>query len=456
MSQASWRTIVVFTSFALAVAACGNSGDDSASTTTVAGSDSTSPVTGEEERDTFMPIAGVPGVTDEEIAYAVIGTRANNPLGTCILDCYLDGIKAYFDFRNAEGGIFGRQLVVGEELDDELGQNQQRSLEVTSGNKSFGAFEATLAASGWGDLDAAGVPTYAWGIHPAEAANRPNVFPSTPIRCADCTGRVVPYAIKEAGAKHAASIGYGISENSKVCTNTTADSIKMYSSEIGADVVYVNDNLSFGLSNGIGPEVTAMKQAGVDFISTCIDLNGMQKLAQELARQGMQDVVLYHPNTYNQTFVKEAGGIFDGDFVSIQFLPFEADGKGTALSDFLTWMDEQGSTPSELAMVGWINASLAFDGLLAAGPEFNRARVLAATNAMTDFTAGGLVQPIDWTVAHTPYTEDTRSVDKGQECAALVRVEDGAFVTVGPKDRPWVCWDQASAAWTEPVATSFG
>jgi ABC-type branched-subunit amino acid transport system substrate-binding protein len=455
VSRQLWRAIAALTVLSVAATACGNSGSDTATTTTTKGDGSSTTAAGG-DRDKFVSISGVPGVTDKEIAYAVIGTKSNNPLGTCIFDCYLQGIKAYFAYRNAEGGIFGRQLVVGQELDDELGQNQVRALEVTSGNKAFGAFEATLLPSGWGDLDAAGVPTYTWGIHATEAANRQNIFPSIAVRCADCTGRAVPYAAKTAGAKHAASIGYGVSENSKVCTNTVADSIKLYSSDTGADLAYVNDNLDFGLSNGIGPEVTAMKKAGVDFIATCIDLNGMKTLAQELERQGMQNVVLYHPNTYNQAFVKEAGGIFDGDFVSVQFLPFESDTKGTALGAFLKWMGKQGSQPSELAMVGWVNATLAFDGLLAAGPSFDRAKVAAATNAMSGFTADGLIEPITWAEAHTPYTQATRSVDKGKECAALVRVEKGAFVTVGPKDRPWLCWSQADTAWAEPVATSFG
>ena len=60
-------------------------------------------------------------MTDDEISYAAVGTQTGNPLGTCILDCYVDGIKAYFAFRNSEGGIFGRDLVLGEVLDDELG-----------------------------------------------------------------------------------------------------------------------------------------------------------------------------------------------------------------------------------------------------------------------------------------------------------------------------------------------
>jgi hypothetical protein len=106
-------------------------------------------------------------------------------------------------------------------------------------------------------------------------------------------------------------------------------------------------------------------------------------------------------------------------------------------------------------MHGWINASLAFDGLLAAGPTFDRDKVTAATNAMTDFTAGGLIEKFDWTQDHTPYTQATRSVDKGTECTALVRVKAGKFVTVGPKAKPWLCWPQGDLTWSDPTPTSF-
>ncbi|GIT45792.1 MAG: hypothetical protein Ct9H300mP12_03770 [Acidimicrobiales bacterium] len=81
-----------------------------------------------------------------------------------------------------------------------------------------------------------------------------------------------------------------------------SDSIDLYSSDIGAEMAYFNDSMGYGLPNGIAPEVTQMKELGVDFISTCMDLNAMKTLAQELARQGMGDVVLYHPNTYNHPF----------------------------------------------------------------------------------------------------------------------------------------------------------
>ena len=138
-------------------------------------------------------------MTDKEIRYSVVGTNAGNPLGTCILDCYLQGIKAYFAYRNSEGGIYGRDLVLGDVLDDEVGNNQVRSLEVISKNETFGTFQATLLATGWEDMEKAGIPTYVWGIDAVGFANRPHIFPSLANRCPDCYRQDVVYAAQQAG-----------------------------------------------------------------------------------------------------------------------------------------------------------------------------------------------------------------------------------------------------------------
>ena len=178
-----------------------------------------------------------------------------------------------------------------------------------------------------------------------------------------------------------------------------------------AEAVYVKDDLAYGLPNGIAPEVTAMKEAGVDFIARCIDLNGMKTLAQELRAPGDGRRHLYHPNTYDQRFVEENADLFEGDYVTVQFRPFEADAEGTPLDTFQEWMDETGGEPTEQSMVGWINADLAFQGLLAAGPEFDRQSVVDATNQMTDYDAGGLINPIDWTRQHAAAVDGDSSTD---------------------------------------------
>ncbi len=453
MTRTSIRTMAAVAALALVLAACGNSKSDSSSGPVTTAKAPAPGVGGEKNRNVKKEISGVPGVTDKEIAYTAIGTKAGNPLGTCILDCYVDGIKAYFAYRNSEGGIYGRKLVLNTPVDDELANNQARALDITSGKDAFGDFQATLLATGWGDLDKAGVPTYVWGILAADSANRAGNFPSTVVRCADCTRHYYSYLAKEAGATKAASLGYGVSANSKDCSQAIDDSYKQFEKETGVKGVYLNDNLAYGLPNGIGPEVTAMKRAGVKFIATCIDLNGMKTLGQELKRQGMSDVVMMHPNTYDQAFVAKNKNLFEGDFVIPQFIPFEASGKGTALPDFKKWMAVQGSKDTELAMTGWINATTAYDGLLAAGPDFDRTKVIAATNAMKDFTAGGLIQPTDWSTAHTPYTQATRKGEK-EPCGTAVKVEKGKFVTVAPKDTPWLCWPDPTK-WSKPTETAF-
>ena len=426
-----------------------------ADTTAPDGGGTTTAAAVADQRDTFEPISGVPGVTDTEISFASIATEANNPLGTNIKNAYNEGIKAYFAYRNDEGGIYGRKLKLGAEIDDELGSNQQRALEVISSDKYFGAFVATLLFTGAADLNDAGVPTYIWNIHATEFANRPNLFGQVGAGCADCTSQLTSYLANKAGAKKVASLGYGTSENSKVCSETQKASFELYGKDLGFEFAYLNDNVAFGMPNGIGPEVTAMKDAGVDFVATCLDLNGMKTLAQELDRQGMQNVVLYHPNTYNQQFVAEAGGVFDGDYVGASFAAFEYDAGIAAEQKFFEYMKKQGSELSELAMTGWLNAALAFDGLVAAGPKFDRASVVAATNKLTAWNADGLVDPIDWTRQHNAPTDADRSNYYKQVCSSVVQVEAGKFVPVGPVDKPFLCWPGDSKAWSDPVPTNF-
>lgn len=414
---------------------------------------------GGSERDTFVALEGVPGVDDDEIRFAAVGTQANNPLGTCVLDCYSKGIEAYFEWRNSEGGIYGRQLVLSDVLDDELAKNLERSTEVIAANNAFGSFNATQVASGWQALEEAGIPTYVWNIHAVEATGKTAIFPGTGVNCADCISRLTAWLMRYSEGTSLGSFGYGISENSKVCSNTLAASIEAYGEDIGgATVGYLNDDIAFGLPNGIGPEVTQLKDAGVDYIDTCIDLNGMKTLAQELVRQGIRDQVrMHHPNTYNQTFVAENADLFEGDTVTTAFVPLEYDAGLEQQDRFLEFIDETAlERGSELAMTGWINADLAFEGLLAAGPEFDRQSVIDATNLITDWNAGGLIQPVDWTRQHNPPSPGDKSNAYAEMCITGVVIRDGAFeILTSDPTKPWICFPNDTDDWSEPVETSF-
>lgn len=448
MSRVRYLAAVV-AALAVLATACGNStGTKQASSTTAAAS-----------ADPGTP-TNVPGVSSTEIKFSAFGTNSNNPLGTCVLDCFVQGVRAYFNWRNSEGGVLGKKLVLDDShvLDDQLSKNQETALQIVTANDTFAAFSAAQFANGWATVSNAGIPLYVWAINAAQAAGHDNIFGNAGVQCADCTSRAVPWFAQQAGAKKIAALGYGISDNSKLCAQADAASIKKYSADIGgAQVAYVNDSLAFGLPNGIAPEVTAMKDAGVDMVFGCLDLNGMKTLAQEMQRQGMGDVPLYHPNTYNQQFVKDAGQLFVGDYVSVGFRPFEANAAGSQLDTYKEWMQKAGYPITELSMDGWINADLAYSGIKAAGDGFTRQSVVDATNKMTAYTAGGLVAPIDWSRQHdAPTQADPTTHGPPQECVAAVKVNKSSeFEVVGNRDKPWECWPGNNRDWSEPTQMNF-
>ena len=103
-----------------------------------------------------------------------------------------------------------------------------------------------------------------------------------------------------------------------------------------------------------------------------------------------------------------------------------------------------GKSTTLAAMIGWINADEAYTALKMAGPEFSRKAAIDALNKVTDYTAGGLINPIDWTRQHDFPTQDNPSAHGyKQECNVLVQIKGGAFEVVGDKAKPWNCCSKA-------------
>ncbi len=404
----------------------------------------------------FQPIEGVPGVSDEEIKFAVLGTGPANPLGYCLLECYAQGVEVYFNYRNSLGGVHGRQLAVSDVVDDELGNTQVKLLELTESD-ILGIFSSPLTYAGYADVGASGVPMYTTVPAAAESNGFDSIFQATGTGCIACPSRLNVQAAILAGATKVGSIGYGVSQASKDCVAGHALSFAKWGPAVGIEHVYANGELPFGLPNGLGPEVTAMKDLGVDFVLTCVDSNGALTLEQELERQGMGDIVVSLPQGYSDTeFAASNADLLEGDLMSVFFRPFEADPGSTMLPTFTEWMDKAGYAVNDYSVQGWVNADLAVTGLLAAGPTFDRASVIAATNKITSYTAGGIVAEIDWTKQHNaPTPDDLVSNAPPQFCSSFVAIRGGKFELFGDSSKPWFCFDPAIEEWVDAAPTSF-
>jgi hypothetical protein len=154
--------------------------------------------------------------------------------------------------------------------------------------------------------------------------------------------------------------------------------------------------------------------------------------------------------------VKNAGQLFEGDYVGVAFRPFEAASGKSSLALFKKWIDETNGKVTEIAMRGWINAETAFKGLEDSGPNFDRAKVIDATNKLTAWTAGGLIPPLDYSRQHEASTQDDPTTHGAKyECTAILQVKNGVFQVVGDKAKPFTCWSNASRDWAPPESMNF-
>ena len=171
----------------------------------------------------------------------------------------------------------------------------------------------------------------------------------------------------------------------------------------------------------------------------------------------MGDVPVLLPQGYgDRDYLAANADLLEGDIIGISYRPFESDPAGTALEDFNEWIAETGNEPSDPAMLAWIDADLAFRGILAAGPQFDQASVIEVTNTFTEFTADGLVSATDWTRQHeAPTVDDPVTHGSALQCYSYVRVVGGAYQLEGDPEKPHYCWDPSEDEWKDPILTSF-
>ncbi len=432
------RGVALLVLAAILIASCGNSDDGTA------GGDNNTPDTTRAPGATTttadltkkVPV-DAPGVTDSEIRVSVIAS-ITNPIGGNY-GAIADGINAYFAMMNEDGGIYGRELKIAKIRDDTAGNNQAQAQATVTQDDVFATFVAALLFTGADILAQANIPTFGWNIN-AEWADKTNFFPNEGALCLGCSGPGLPWLAKEVGAKKAAVLAYNVPQSAS-CLDGDIKSFKKFGESAGTEIVFQDKSLSFGQAD-LSAQVAEMKKRGVEFVMTCMDQNGVFTLAKEMKKQNL-DAVQQLPQGYDQDFIAANKDYFEGDYVSPRFLAFEQTPQPPAMKQFFEWMDKTNKKPSELAMHGWIAATQFVTGLKLAGPEFSQEKVIQALNGLTDFTADGLVAPIDWTKQHADPAKNKDAHAK-LDCSNTVIVKDGKFEPVFVQDgKPWVCFNVA-------------
>ena len=364
--------------------------------------------------------SGAPGVTSTSIT---VGSIANI---TGILSSdfapIVDGVKAYFSMVNAQGGVNGRKLVLGYQKDDQGNPTTDVSIAqqlveqdhvfaiVGVGTPFFGSAKY---------LAQQGVPTFGYQVS-ADWEDGPSLF-GTYGSFLDYSKGVMSDAYV-AAQLHAASIGvvaYGVPQSAAACQAA----VQGFGS-FGLPVSF--QDLSFGYGADPTGDVLQMKSHHVDALFTCLDVSGNVAFARALSQNGLSIHQVWL-NGYDRSTLQTYGSLLDGVILEVQHVPFEAvdqfPGVYPGMAQYIQEMQkyQPKATYEEVALEGWIDAATFVAGLRAAGKDLTQAKLVAAVNNLTNFTAGGLMPPLDWSTSHG----DT---GKGPWCNAYVQAQGGKFV----------------------------
>jgi branched-chain amino acid transport system substrate-binding protein len=427
-----WQAVLALAMvFAVVAAACGNSKAKTVGTSTTV-KDGGPSVTAAPGKHVAV---SAPGVTDKEIRVGGVAS-VHNPLGGKYGDIFA-GTKAYFDMVNNAGGIYGRKLVLAAQRDDNTSNNKVQVQGLLSQDHVFAVLPiATLLFTGAQTLVDQRVPTFGWTINPEweGSAKQPksNLFGQAgSFLCFDCASPGLPWLAKRIGAHKIGVLAYTVSESAK-CADGVKNSFDKYGAASDAKLAFIDKSLSFGTTD-LSVQVSKMKKAGVDLVTTCMDTNGVVTLAKEMKKQQVK-AVQYLPNAYDHDFLDEFGDLFEGSYVRTNFVQWEAKDKPKGLQTYLSAMDRAGLKPSENSIAGWLNADLFVAGLRGAGPAFSRQKVIDAINKMTNYTADGLLDGVDWTRQHTQLHKP------GEACQFLSVIHDSKFdISLSKPGKPFVC-----------------
>jgi len=360
-----------------------------------------------------------PGISNGTIKVGVIETESGDPTVAADFKWAQQIVQARFNITNASGGVNGYKLetVAADDANSETG-NLAAARQLVEQDNVFGIVELTVFPGGGSAyLSGKNIPVTGWGTATDPFGTYNNFFgdagglplPSTyytttgmgfmhdvmgvtnvGIIGIDDPGAI---AVSNADAKVAKSLGMKVFEDNVPIAQSdfTADVAKMKSAGVNGVIMYTSPVAGLSMI----PEAT---QAGLNakfLLSTGYD---SRFLAVSSKLQGVYFLTAYAPFEYNQP-------------ASVQMK-----------------QNFPAGAPLGIAQVNaWISADLFVQGLQVAGGCPTRQSFITNLRQVHNYTAGGLLAPID----------EATALHQGTDCFYHVVVKGSAFVPVEQAGHPY-------------------
>jgi ABC-type branched-subunit amino acid transport system substrate-binding protein len=403
--------------------------------------------------DSAGAAASAPGITPTSVTVGSISTQTG-PISSNFASLVY-GERAYFDYVNAPkskgglGGVNGRTINYKYQLDDGGNPSQFNQLANTLINQDH-VFAVTGVATAFFSpniLVENNTPTYGYNV--TENWNGPaNLFAaggSVIYLPAEAPG--LAYVVDKTHAKKVALVAYGIASSANACQ---AGALGLAAA--GYDVVYTDFKVNYP-GTTVATDVQRMRQAGADFVASCMDVQGNITMARAIKQYGLHITQLWLNGNDQQT-LDQNQSLMQGIYFDTFHVPFtQRQSQYPGLKLYLKEMKkyEPKYANDEVAIQGWESAALFVQGLQMAGQNPTQQAVINADNTLTAFTAGGLTTPTNWKAAghsgHAP-----------PYCGAYIQVKGDKYVSVldTSKKTVFVCFGSTNAKHPKAEAAPAG
>jgi len=318
----------------------------------------------------------------------------------------VSGVRAYFSWVNAHGGVWGRSIVLGHAADDGgvPSNNAIQARTLVQQDHVFAVVGvATAFFTGASYLEQTGTPTFGYATQ-NDWAGPKNMFAAYgSVVDFSTIGPSIAYVAHRLESHSVAVMSYNVPQSADACIAATKSL-----SNLGVHVGYTDLNVPYG--GDVSSDVLRMRQAGVDLVVSCMDVTGDVQLARTMHQNGLTGVSQLWLDGYNQSTLHQYASLMANTYFLVQHVPFEAvgtfPGRFPGLENYLEVMHRYApqDARSEVALEGWLSADLFVRGLRAAGPHPTQSAVINAINQIRDYDGGGLITPVNWAISHTTVT----------------------------------------------------
>ena len=339
---------------------------------------------------------------------------------------YGEGVKGYVAWRNANGGVDGRQIeLISADYAYKVDQAELLYTQYTS--------EGVVAFQGWGTGD-------------TEALRGKVAADKVPFMSASYSAGLLdmeaaPYNFL-VGTSYSDQAIIGIRwamEDWAAAGNDGKPAVALIHHDSPFGQSPVEDAAAFADANGVAftslampkatdfvAELAQMQQFGANYVIIHTVSSPAAVLVKDAASQGLMEEMQFITMNWcaDEGFVELAGEAAEGVVGTIPFTPPSSPVAGH--EDAAAWLKENGSSLDEIGLhytQGWWTMATMMNGIetvLANGDELTGENIKAALEGMSNFDTGGVTSPLSFSATS----------HRGNNSLRLYQVEGGVWVSI--------------------------